>query len=83
MVLFIAHDFRRSNYIPRDQSDSDGTFTANWTAPGRYTVVAIENGRDLEYANPSVITPYLAAGRVIDVPLAKDMKLEIEVQGRK
>jgi protocatechuate 3,4-dioxygenase beta subunit len=83
MVLLLPLDVSRSNYIPRDQSDSDGTFTLNWAAPGRYTVVAIDNGRDLEYAKPAVIAPYLQGGRVIDVPLPKNATVEVEVQTRR
>ncbi|MGA8029538.1 MAG: carboxypeptidase-like regulatory domain-containing protein [Bryobacteraceae bacterium] len=83
MVLLLPLDFSHGNYIPRDQSDSDGTFTLNWAAPGRYTLVAIDNGRGLEYANPAVMAPYLQAGRVVDVPLPKDAAIEVEVQPRK
>ncbi len=82
MVLAFPQDFRHGNYIPRDQSDSDGTFTLNFVAPGPYTLVAIENGDDLEYANAAVIAPYLKAGRVIEAPLAKDARVEVEVQPR-
>ena len=83
MVLLLPLDFSHGNYIPRDQSDSDGTFTLNWAPPGRYTIVAIDNGRDLEYANPAVMAPYLPDGRVIDVPLPKNAAAEVEVQPRR
>lgn len=83
MVLLLPLDFSHGNYIPRDQSDSDGTFTLDWAAPGRYTLVAIDNGRDLEYANPSVIAPYLPGGREIDVPPPKNATVQVEVQPRR
>jgi hypothetical protein len=67
----------------RDQSDSHGTFTLNWALPGRYTLVAIDNGRGLAYADPTVIAPYLQAGRVLDLPLANDATVQVEVQPRK
>jgi hypothetical protein len=80
MVLLFPHDPSHGNNIPRDQSDSDGTFTLNWALPGRYTLVAIDHGRGLAYADPAVIAPYLQAGQVLDLPLAKDSRVEIEVQ---
>ncbi len=83
MVLVIPQDSTRAKYIPRDQSDSDGTFTLNQVPPGRYTLVAIQNGRNLAYAEPAVIAPYLAQGQVIEVPLPKDARVEIEVQPRR
>lgn len=83
MVLLLPQDLSHGNYIPRDQSDSDGTFTLRLAAPGRYTLVAIDNGRDLEYANPAVMAPYLQAGRVIDVPLPKNTSVQVDVQQRR
>jgi hypothetical protein len=83
MVLAIPQDSTRAKYIPRDQSDSDGTFTLYQVPPGRYTLVAIQNGHHLAYAEPGVITPYLPQGQVLDVPLPKDAKVEIEVQPRR
>ena len=83
MVLLFPHDPSHGNNIPRDQSDSDGTFTLNWALPGRYTLVAIDNGRGLAYAEPAAIAPYLQGGRVLDLPLASDATVQVEVQSRK
>jgi hypothetical protein len=46
----------------RDQSDSDGSFSLRDVAPGRYTVVAIEDGWELEWSRPEVIGRYLPRG---------------------
>jgi hypothetical protein len=46
----------------RDQSDSDGSFALRDVAPGRYTVVAIEDGWDLDWTRPEVIRRYLPGG---------------------
>ncbi len=83
MVLLLAQDLSLRNYVPRDQSDSDGTFTLRWAPPGRYTLLAIDDGRGLEYADPSVMTPYLQRGQVLDLPLSKDATVQVEVQPRK
>jgi len=83
MILAIPQDSLRAKYTPRDQSDSDGTFTLAELPTGRYTIVAVDDGRNLAYAEPGVITPYLAAGQVVDVPLANGSKLAIQVQHRR
>jgi hypothetical protein len=44
----------------RDQTDSDGTFTLRDVLPGRYKIVGIDNGWDLEWANPAVLRTRLS-----------------------
>jgi hypothetical protein len=83
MVLAIPQDYSHGKYIPRDQTDSDGSFSLLYAPPGRYTLVAIEDGQDLEYANPNVIAPYLTAGVAVEAPTAANAKLHVEVQTRK
>ena len=83
MVLLLAQDLNQRNDIPRDQSDSDGTFTLGGAPPGRYTLVAIDDGRALEYADASVIAPYLEHGRALDLPLPPNTTIQVEVQPRK
>lgn len=51
----------------RDQSDLDGTFALHNVIPGFYTVLAIENGWDLDWSQPGVIAAYLKRGRRIEV----------------
>lgn len=51
----------------RDQSDLDGTFTFRSVIPGTYTVIAIENGWDLDWSKPAVISQYAAHGEKIVV----------------
>lgn len=82
MVLLIPKNVSYCNFIPRDQSDSDGTFTMGWVTPGRYTLVAIEDGRGLAYADEAVIKPYLPGGKELDVPVPKEAQVEVEVQPR-
>lgn len=67
MVLLIPKDFRR-DWIRRDQSDSDGTFTLSDVPPGRYTLLALEEGQDLPYQDPAALRPYLSRGKDLDVP---------------
>jgi 5-hydroxyisourate hydrolase-like protein (transthyretin family) len=51
----------------RDQSDSDGSFALRDVAPGKYTVVAIEDGWELAWARPEVIGRYLPKGIPVTV----------------
>jgi len=51
----------------RDESDLDGSFLLKDVIPGSYTVIAIENGWDLEWAEPAVVAQYLKRGQTIEV----------------
>jgi uncharacterized surface anchored protein len=51
----------------RDQSDLDGTFVLHNVVPGSYTVLAINDGWDLDWSQPSVIAAYLKWGRRVEV----------------
>jgi hypothetical protein len=70
----------------RDQSDSDGSFSFRDVVEGEYTVVAIEDGWDLDWAEPRVIAPYLRGGVSVTVmpSSAALMRLRapVRVQGK-
>jgi hypothetical protein len=51
----------------RDQSDSDGSFSLADVSPGRYTVIAIANGWNLDWQDRSVIGRYLHAGQDVTI----------------
>jgi hypothetical protein len=82
IVLLLPVDLSKSSLIRRDQSDSDGTFTLPNIAPGRYTLLAIDDGRDLAYADASVIKPYLSFGQSIEIPRAANEPVKINVAAR-
>jgi hypothetical protein len=77
----IDHDLFR-----RDQSDLDGTFTLHGVIPGSYSLLAIENGWDLDWSKPGVIAAYRKQGRTIQVAdqVGRPMKVAepIEVQSK-
>jgi hypothetical protein len=83
MVLLIPQSLARPEFIPRDQSDSDGTFTLNEVLPGQYTVIAIDDGRELEYQNSSVIRPYLSQGQPVEAPVGNGTAIKVNVQDRR
>jgi len=70
----------------RDQSDLDGTFSLRNVVPGSYTVLALENGWDLDWSQPAVIAAYVSHGRTIQVGNAtgRPMNLSeaVEVQSK-
>ena len=45
--------------------------------PDTYTVIALENGWDLDWANPAALQPYLKNG--IPVDLTGESKLSVKV----
>jgi hypothetical protein len=68
MVVLVPKDPEvNRDLFRRDQSDLDGTFTLQNVVPGSYTVLAIENGWDLNWSQPGVIAAYLSRGRTIEV----------------
>lgn len=81
MIVLVPDDpVRNIELFRRDQSDSDGTFTLPSVVPGKYTVLALANGWDLEWNKPAVLEPYLKLGEKLEVlPRGKyQMKLQIQ-----
>jgi carboxypeptidase family protein len=67
----------------RDQSDQDGTFSLRGVIPGAYTVLAIENGWELDWSQPGVLAAYMKHGQPIAVG-SQSVRLPgpIEVQSK-
>jgi hypothetical protein len=83
MVLLVPqHPTEEPTLFRRDQSDSDGTFTLRQILPGRYTVVAIEKGWEINWHNPNVLKPYLERGEVVDVAANRRLNISVKWQPR-
>lgn len=82
MVLLFPQNLNRTDLVRRDQSDSDGTFTLQFVPPGRYTLLAIDDGRDFPYGEPGAINAYLSGGQTIDVPGSNGFAPTVKVQHR-
>ena len=67
VVLVPKNPERDHDLFRRDQSDLDGTFSLRNVVPGSYTLLAIDDGWDLDWSQPSVISVYLRHGRKIEV----------------
>jgi hypothetical protein len=57
----------KGEFLRRDQSDMDGTFSLLQIFPGTYTVIAIENGWELDWGKPEVLARYVSHGQSITV----------------
>jgi protocatechuate 3,4-dioxygenase beta subunit len=70
----------------RDQSDQDGSFSLPSVIPGAYTIVAIENGWDLDWSRPGVIAHYAKRGQDVTITgrtqSAMHLPEPVEVQSR-
>lgn len=68
MVVLVPRDPANNwSLFRRDQSDSDGTFELAAVVPGSYTLLAIENGWELEWANPAALAPFMPQGQAVQV----------------
>jgi hypothetical protein len=68
MIVLVPEDPSHNLVLfRRDQSDSDGTFSLYDVLQGRYTLLALENAWDVEWANASVLERYLKVGKVLQV----------------
>jgi hypothetical protein len=68
MVVLVPKDPESDRELfRRDQSDQDGTFSLLGVIPGPYTVIAIENGWDLDWGKPAVLAQYTKRGQSITV----------------
>ena len=83
MVLLLPEDPTRVLLIRRDQSDSDGSFSLPNVLPGRYTLLAIDNGKELAYRDPAVIQPYLAQGAALEFPRTNNASVKVNVIARR
>jgi hypothetical protein len=81
MIVLVPSDMEHnSSLVRRDQSDSDGTFSLADALPGKYTVVAIENGWGLQWLKPEVMQPFLRNGQPVEVSAGARLKINVDVQ---
>ena len=83
MILLAPQDAKDNQILfRRDQSDSDGTFLLSNIVPGRYRLLAIEEGWDLNWADPNVLAAYLKKSIAVQVRAHDKLKQMVEVQSR-
>jgi hypothetical protein len=68
MVVLVPKDPAAFRALARiDQSDSDGSFSLRDVAPGEYTLVAIEDGWEMDRSRPEAFQRYLSQGIAVTV----------------
>jgi hypothetical protein len=80
IVLVPKRPEKNNSLFRRDQSDSDGTFTLPNVFPGQYTLLAIENGWDLEWSNVSALSPFMKEGKPIEVQPEGKLQVQVSAQ---
>jgi len=84
VILVPEHPESNRELFRRDQSDLDGSFNLQGIAPGSYSVVAIEDGWNLDWALPTVIGPFLKDAKTVTITAqhgqSMDLPDPIEVQ---
>ena len=87
MVVLVPKDPEANHELfRRDQSDLDGSFSLQSVIPGSYTIIALENAWDIDWAKPAVLARYCQHGRIIIVgdqtSGSMDLPDPVEVQPR-
>jgi hypothetical protein len=87
MVVLVPKDPERHRDLSRrDQSDLDGTFSLQGIVPASFTVLAIEDGWNLDWSQPGVIAAYIKRGHLVEITSQSskpvDLSEPIEVQSR-
>ena len=73
MIVLIPSDVNDNvELFRRDQSDLDGSFLLPNVIPGKYTAVPIENGWELEWGRPEVLSQYLPTASRLRSPQANE-----------
>lgn len=81
LVVLVPQDMANDEPLfRRFQSGSDGTFHFGNVAPGKYTVVAIQNGWNLEWEKPDIMKNYLAKGEPLEVTANGRFKITVKAQ---
>jgi hypothetical protein len=85
MVVLVPKDpTSNPDLFRRDQTDLDGSFQLNSVVPGSYTILAIQDGWDLDWSQPASIAPYMKKGEEIEIANQRSLSLShpIEVQSK-
>ena len=85
MVVLVPKDpTLNPDLFRRDQTDLDGTFQLNSVIPGSYTIMAIQDGWDLDWSQPASIAPYMKQGQTIEILNQRSTSLPqaLEVQSK-
>jgi Carboxypeptidase regulatory-like domain len=63
-----------------DQSDSDGSFQLGGIIPGKYRLLAIQDGWSLDWRDPMVLKPYLEKAQSLEIAANDSREIRVQVQ---
>jgi hypothetical protein len=66
------------NAVQRDETNTDGTFLISTITPGRYILLAIDHGWDVDWRRPETLAQYLVHGTPVE--LKADAKEHVELE---
>jgi hypothetical protein len=80
-VMLVPEDMAHDQpLIRRFQSGTDGSFQFTKVIPGKYTLVALKDGWNVEWAKPEVMKPYLAKGEPVTIGPKGTLKVTVKAQ---
>jgi hypothetical protein len=81
MILLAPEDAKDNRILfRRDQSDSDGSFSLLRVIPGRYRLLAIDKGWEMEWADPKVLDVFEKKSIPIVIHANDSFKKTVEAQ---
>jgi hypothetical protein len=81
MILLVPEDGKEmERRVRRDQSDSDGTFRLPVVLPGKYLLMALENGWEMEWSKPEVLRPFMGKAMKMEVAEGQVQPVVVEVE---
>ncbi|HXY00071.1 MAG TPA: carboxypeptidase-like regulatory domain-containing protein [Candidatus Limnocylindrales bacterium] len=81
MILLMPADHKDwERLVRRDQSDSDGTFRLPSIVPGKYALLALEKGWEMEWSKPEMLQPFLAKAQNLEIGERQEESVTVEVQ---
>lgn len=83
MVLLVPESRENDEDDRRmDQSDSDGSFSLFSIIPGKYRLLALQDGWDLDWRDSAVLNPYLTKALPLQITPGDSKKLTLEAQAK-
>lgn len=68
------------NIIRRDQTNTDGSFELDNVLPGKYILLAIDHGWQINWKDPSTLRDYMMHGIPVDLASTPKLKETVEAQ---
>lgn len=80
MVLVPEDPLNNLQLLRIDDSNMDGSYAFLSVVPGRYTILALEDGWDLDWGDPKAWQPLVAHGTPIQVEPQKRIRFQAQIQ---